>query len=34
MFVYWLIVVTGVFTITLHGFGETNPVLGQCLESK
>ena len=29
MFVYWLIVVTGVFTITLHGFGETNPVLGE-----
>jgi hypothetical protein len=29
MFVYWLIVVTGVFTVTLHGFGETNPVLGQ-----
>jgi hypothetical protein len=22
-FVYWLIVVTGVFTVTLHGFGET-----------
>ncbi|MCE9521058.1 MAG: hypothetical protein K8S25_01340 [Alphaproteobacteria bacterium] len=29
MLVYWLIVVTGVFTITLHGFGETNPVFGQ-----
>jgi hypothetical protein len=29
MFVYWLIVVTGIFTVTLHGFGETNPVLGQ-----
>ena len=29
MLVYWLIVVTGIFTITLHGFGETNPVLGQ-----
>lgn len=29
MLVYWLIVVTGVFTVTLHGFGETNPVLGQ-----
>lgn len=29
MLVYWLIVVTGVFTITLHGFGETNPVLGE-----
>lgn len=27
-FVYWTIVVTGVFTITLHGFGETTPVLG------
>lgn len=25
---YWLIVVTGVFTVTLHGFGETNPVFG------
>ena len=29
MLVYWLIVITGIFTITLHGFGETNPVLGQ-----
>ena len=29
MFVYWMIAVTGVFTITLHGFGETNPVLGE-----
>jgi hypothetical protein len=29
MLVYWLIVVTGVFTITLHGYGETNPVLGE-----
>lgn len=29
MYVYWLIAITGVFTITLHGFGETNPVLGQ-----
>lgn len=29
MFVYWLIVATGVFTITLHGFGETNPVFGE-----
>lgn len=29
MRVYWLIVVTGIFTITLHGFGETNPVLGE-----
>jgi hypothetical protein len=29
MLVYWLILVTGVFTITLHGFGETNPVLGE-----
>jgi hypothetical protein len=28
MFVYWTIVVTGVFTVTLHGFGETNPVFG------
>lgn len=28
MLVYWLIAVTGVFTITLHGFGETSPVLG------
>ncbi len=27
-FAYWTIVVTGVFTVTLHGFGETNPVLG------
>ncbi len=27
-FVYWMIALTGVFTITLHGFGETNPVLG------
>ena len=27
-FAYWMIVLTGVFTITLHGFGETNPVLG------
>ena len=27
-FAYWMIVVTGVFTVTLHGFGETNPVLG------
>ena len=26
MFVYWLIAITGVFTITLHGFGETNPM--------
>jgi len=29
MLVYWLIVITGVFTITLHGFGETNPVFGE-----
>jgi hypothetical protein len=29
MLVYALIVVTGVFTITLHGFGETNPVWGE-----
>ena len=28
VFAYWMIVVTGVFTVTLHGFGETNPVLG------
>lgn len=27
-FAYWTIVVTGVFTVTLHGFGETNPVFG------
>ncbi len=26
IFAYWMIVVTGVFTITLHGYGETNPV--------
>jgi hypothetical protein len=25
---YWSVVVTGVFTITLHGFGETAPVFG------
>jgi hypothetical protein len=25
-FVYWTIVVTGVFTVTLHGFGETHPI--------
>lgn len=25
-FVYWTILVTGVFTVTLHGFGETNPI--------
>lgn len=29
MLVYWLIVVTGIFTITLHGFGETNRVFGE-----
>lgn len=29
MFVYWMIALTGVFTITLHGFGETNPVWGE-----
>ncbi len=29
IFVYWMILVTGVFTITLHGFGETNPVWGE-----
>src|SRR5689334_83811 len=28
MVVYWLITLTGVFTVTLHGFGETNPVFG------
>lgn len=28
LFVYWTIVVTGIFTVTLHGFGETNPVWG------
>lgn len=27
-FAYWMIAVTGVFTVTLHGFGETNPVFG------
>ncbi len=27
-FAYWMIVVTGVFTVTLHGFGETRPVWG------
>jgi hypothetical protein len=27
-FAYWTLVVTGVFTVTLHGFGETNPVFG------
>lgn len=27
-FAYWMIVVTGLFTVTLHGFGETNPVFG------
>lgn len=26
--VYWMIALTGVFTVTLHGFGETNPVFG------
>lgn len=29
VFVYWMIVVTGIFTITLHGFGQTNPVWGE-----
>lgn len=29
LFVYWTIAVTGVFTVTLHGFGETNPILGE-----
>jgi hypothetical protein len=28
IFVYWTLAVTGVFTVTLHGFGETNPVFG------
>ena len=28
-FAYWTVVVTGVFTVTLHGFGETNPVWGE-----
>lgn len=28
IFAYWMILVTGVFTVTLHGFGETNPVFG------
>lgn len=28
MFAYWMVVITGVFTVTLHGFGETNPVWG------
>ncbi|HAH08791.1 MAG TPA: hypothetical protein DCL54_07210 [Alphaproteobacteria bacterium] len=29
MLVYWLILITGIFTVTLHGFGETNPILGE-----
>ena len=29
VFAYWMIAVTGVFTVTLHGFGETNPVWGE-----
>ena len=29
VFAYWMIVVTGVFTVTLHGFGETNPIWGE-----
>jgi len=29
MFAYWMIVVTGVFTVTLHGYGETNPIWGE-----
>ena len=29
VFAYWMILVTGVFTVTLHGFGETNPVWGE-----
>ncbi len=28
-FGYWMILLTGVFTITLHGYGETNPVWGE-----
>ena len=28
IFAYWMILITGVFTVTLHGFGETNPVWG------
>lgn len=27
-FAYWMIVVTGIFTVTLHGFGETAQVFG------
>lgn len=27
-FVYWTIVVTGIFTVTLHGFGETHALWG------
>jgi NADH:ubiquinone oxidoreductase subunit 2 (subunit N) len=26
IFAYWTIVITGIFTVTLHGFGETNPM--------
>ncbi len=29
VFAYWMILVTGIFTVTLHGFGETNPVWGE-----
>jgi len=29
VFAYWMIALTGVFTVTLHGFGETNPVWGE-----
>jgi len=29
VFVYAMIVVTGVFTVTLHGFGQTNPIWGE-----
>ncbi len=29
IFAYWMIVITGIFTVTLHGFGETNPVWGE-----
>lgn len=29
IFAYWMVVITGVFTITLHGYGETNPIWGE-----
>jgi len=28
VFVWWLVVITGIFTVTLHGFGETNQIWG------